>query len=252
LDSASQHRPGPPPAIGSEQLNKEIEEVVMLNANLTNEEKALVEFMRDGPSSVQQAGHWLIFAQHVSLRDNHTLDQDVKMYFAVEITAMDAFIACWDSKMYYDFARPYALVHDYYDEQIIKAWGGPMKGTVEMKGKEWNPYSPETFLCPPFPAYVSGHSTVSGGCGEILKWFTESDTFGQKVKLLPGALTEPGITQDSVELFFPTFTTAADMAGISRVMGGYHIQADNIAGLELGRDVAKTAWEFYQKHVNGQ
>lgn len=252
LDSAAQHRPGPPPAIGSEQLNKEIEEVVMLNANLTNEEKALVEFMRDGPSSVQQAGHWLIFAQHVSLRDNHTLDQDVKMYFAVEITAMDAFIACWDSKMYYDFARPYALVHDYYDEQIIKAWGGPLKGTVEMKGNEWNPYSPETFLCPPFPAYVSGHSTVSGGCAEILKWFTESDTFGQKVKLLPGSLTEPGITQDSVELFFPTFTTAADMAGISRVMGGYHIQADNIAGLELGRDVAKTAWEFYLKHVNGQ
>lgn len=252
LDSASQYRSDPPPAIGSEQLNKEIEEVVEMNANLTNEEKALVEFMRDGPSSVQQAGHWLIFAQNVSIRDNHTLDQDVKMYFAVEVAAMDAFIASWDTKMYYDFARPYALVHDYYQDQAIKAWGGPGVGTVSMKGNEWSPYSPETFLCPPFPSYVSGHSTVSGACAEILKWFTGDDHFGERVKLKPGALTEPDINADTVELYFPTFTEAADMAGVSRVLGGYHIQADNIAGLELGRDVAKSAWDMYEKHVNGQ
>jgi hypothetical protein len=39
------------------------------------------------------------------------------------------------------------------------------------------------------------------------------------------------------------------MAGISRVLAGYHIQADNVAGLELGRNVAREAWKFYQKHV---
>ena len=52
-----------------------------MQANLTDEQKALVEFMRDGPESVQQAGHWLKFAQDVSRRDQHTLDEDVKMYF---------------------------------------------------------------------------------------------------------------------------------------------------------------------------
>jgi hypothetical protein len=251
LKKADQFRPGPPPEIGSEQLAEEVKEVVEVNANLTNEEKALVEFMRDGPKSVQQAGHWLIFAQDVSLRDKHTLDEDVKMYFLVEMTAMDAFIASWDAKMYYDFARPYALVHDYYEKETIKAWGGPHKGTIEMNGEEWTPYSPETFLCPPFPSYVSGHSTVSGGCAEALRLFKKDDHFGHQVKLLPGALTEPGITQDSVTLDFPTFTEAAEMAGWSRVLGGYHIQADNIAGLELGRDVAKAAWEKYLYHING-
>ena len=109
LDSAAQFRSQPPPAIGSAQLEQEVKEVVELQANLTNEQKALVEFMRDGPKSVQQAGHWFIFAQDVSVRDHHTLDEDVKMYFAVEATAMDAFIACWDTKMEYDFARPYSL-----------------------------------------------------------------------------------------------------------------------------------------------
>ena len=61
--------------------------------NLTK--KALVEFMRDGPKSVQQAGHWLIFAQEISVRDQHTLDEDVKMYFLNQIVAMDAFIAAF-------------------------------------------------------------------------------------------------------------------------------------------------------------
>ena len=251
LDSASQFRPGPPPMVGSEQLEQEVREVIELQANLTDAEKALVEFMRDGPQSVQQAGHWLKFAQDVSRRDAHTLDEDVKMYFLNQVTAMDAFIASWDSKMYYDFARPYALVHEYYEGEIIKAWGGPGKGMMDMKGEQWRPYSPESFLCPPFPSYTSGHSTISGACAEALKLFTGDEHFGSEVKLVPGQLTEidPKYYGDTVVLKFPTFTETAEMAGISRVMGGYHIQADNIAGLELGRDVAHKAWEFYQKHL---
>lgn len=250
LDSASQFRPPPPPAIGSEQLAREVQEVVDLQANLTPENKALVEFMRDGPRSVQQAGHWFIFAQDVSERDNHTLDEDVRMYFLVEAAAMDGFIACWDAKMYYDYARPYSLVHDYFQDQIIKAWGGPEKGMMQMNGVEWRPYSPDTFLCPPFPSYVSGHSTVSGACAEVLKLFTGNDTFGTEVSLVPGALTElPENFGDTVTLRFPTFTYTADQAGISRVMGGYHIQSDNIEGLTLGRKVAGVLYEKYLKLV---
>lgn len=249
LKSADQFRPGPPPAIGSKQLEIEVKQVVDMQANLTDEQKALVEFMRDGPQSVQQAGHWLVFAQAVSKRDNHTLDEDVKMYFYNQIVAMDAFIASWDSKMFYDYARPYALVHEYYKEKTIKAWGGIGKGMIEMRGDEWRPYSPDTFLCPPFPSYTSGHSTVSGACSEALTLWTGSDIFGEEVEWIAGSLTEPKNLGDKVILKFPTFSKTAEMAGISRVLGGYHIQADNIAGLELGRDVAKEAWKFYKHHI---
>lgn len=247
LDSSSQFRPEAPPMVGSDQLAKEVKEVIELQANLTDENRALVEFMRDGPKSVQQAGHWLLFAQNVSVRDNHTLDEDVKMYFLVEATAMDGFIACWDSKMFYDYARPFALVHDYYQDQVIKAWGGPEVGMTEMVGQKWRPYSPDTFLCPPFPSYVSGHSTISGGCAEVLRLYKGDDTFGVSVKLVPGIMTEPNNLGDTVTLHFPTFTKAGEMAGISRVMGGYHIQADNIEGLNLGRNVAQ---EVYRKYLN--
>lgn len=249
LKSGDQFRPGPPPMIGSEQLKKEVEEVIRLQANLTDYQKALVEFMRDGPQSVQQAGHWLKFAQDVSRRDNHSLDEDVKMYFYNQVVAMDAFIASWDSKMYYDYARPYALVHEYYSGKKIKAWGGEGKGMIEMDGSQWRPYSPDTFLCPPFPSYTSGHSTISGACAEALKLWTGSDTFGSESTLVAGALTDPNKLGDTITLRFPTFTKTAEMAGFSRVLGGYHIQSDNVAGLELGRNVAREAWKFYQMHL---
>jgi len=252
LDSANEFRPGPPPAIGSEELKKEVQEVVDLQSNLTGEQKALVEFMRDGPRSVQQAGHWFIFAQDVSVRDKHTLDEDVKMYFAVEATAMDAFIACWDAKMYYDFARPYALVHYYFKDKTIKAWGGPEKGWIEMRGQEWRPYSPSTFLCPAFPSYVSGHSTISGACSEILRLYTGDNHFGIEINRTPGELTEPNNLGAPVVLKFPTFTETANMAGISRVMGGYHIPAENVEGLRLGRNVGNAVFKKYLKYVNGK
>jgi len=226
-----------------------VKEVIDLQANLTGEQKALVEFMRDGPKSVQQAGHWFIFSQQVSVRDQHTLDEDVKMYFLVQAAAMDAFIAAWDAKMYYDYARPYSLVHDYYQDRVIRAWGGPENGMITMKGTEWRPYSPDTFLCPPFPSYISGHSCVSGACAETLRLFTGDDHFGGEVRWLPGVLTEPDNTEDTVTLKFPTFTATADMAGISRVLGGYHIQSDNVQGLSVGRKVAGQIWKKYLRHI---
>lgn len=249
LKSGDQFRSPPPPLVGSAQLEKEVREVVEMQAKLTDEQRALVEFMRDGPSSVQQAGHWLIFARDVSIRDQHTLDQDVKMYFLVEATAMDCFIACWDTKMFYDYARPYALVHHYFGDKEIEGWCGPEKGTTKTKGKDWRPYSPDTFLCPPFPAYVSGHSTVSGGCSEVLKLFTGSDVYGEKVKLVPGAMTEPNRLGDTITLGLSTFSHTADIAGLSRVLGGYHIQVDNLEGLKLGRTVGQEVYKWYLGHV---
>lgn len=54
-----------------------------------------------------------------------------------------------------------------------------------------------------------------------------------------------------VVLPMPTFTEVAEMAGISRVMGGYHIQADNVAGLKLGGDVARHIWPKIESYIDG-
>lgn len=110
LSSPAQFRAPEPPRVGSAQLKAEIDEVLAYNAGLTDEQKAIVEFMRDGPGSTGQSGHWLRFAQDISRRDRYDLDQDVKLFFQVGQCAHDAFVASWDSKRYWDTSRPWTLV----------------------------------------------------------------------------------------------------------------------------------------------
>lgn len=268
LERADQFRPGPPPLVGSDQLKAEVDECIRFNASLTPEQKAIVEFMRDGPRSTGQSGHWLRFAQMASRRDRNNLDRDVKLYFAVANAAFDAFISAWDAKRFYDSSRPWTLVRYYYAGQEIDSWGGPGEGVRKIPAELWHPYSPSTFVTPPFPGYVSGHSTVSAACARTLALFHGSDAFGESEHRLAGALTEPGFACELMQrhngqapndphltcdtlLPLPTFTATAEMAGISRVMGGYHIQADNVAGLELGRTVADFIWPATQAYFDG-
>ena len=268
LKRSDQFRPGPPPKCGSDQLKKEVDEVLRFNATLSPEQKAIVEFMRDGPRSTGQSGHWLRFAQAVSRRDRHDLDQDVKIFFAIGNVAMDAFIACWEAKRYYDSSRPWTLVRHLYKGKKVKGWVGPGKGVADLPAENWYPYSPRTFVTPPFPGFPSGHSTVSGACAKMLELFTGSDRFDEVENRKAGDLTEPGFACElmqaidgkpyhqegltcDVALKLPTFTATAEMAGISRVMGGYHIQTDNVEGLKLGRKVAEFVWPKTKTYFDG-
>ncbi len=266
LERADMFRPPPPPRVGTAQLKAEVDECLRFNATLSPEQKAIVEFMRDGPRSTGQSGHWLRFAQAVSRRDRYDMDRDVKLYFCVANSAMDAFIAAWESKRYYDSSRPWTLVRHYYGGAAINGWRGPGRGVAAITGEQWIPYSPSTFITPPFPGYVSGHSAVSGACAKILERFTGSDRFGDEETRVAGVETEPGYDCATIQtlhgrasgddrcrvtLPLPTFTATADMAGISRVLGGYHIQADNVEGLKLGRAVAEHLWPTCQAYFDG-
>ena len=268
LESADQFRPPPPPKWGSEQLEREIDETLHLNAALTLEQKTIVELMREGPRSTGQSGHWLQFAQDVSRRDGHTLDQDVKLFFAVGNVVMDAFIACWEAKRHYDTGRPYWWVRMKYEGKEIDAWAGPGKGVAKIRAEKFQPYSPDLFPTPPFPGYPSGHATASGAGARMLELFTGSDRYGTVAIQQAGAVTESGFTSaqmqardgkpskdvpasKEVRLFLPSFTKTAEMAAESRLWGGYHIRADNERGLILGRKIAMYSWPKYQAYFNG-
>lgn len=252
LDSSEQFRPGPPPmtTTDDETLRKETDLCLTYNQTLTDEQKAIVEFMRDGPRSTGQSGHWLRFAQDVSRRDKHNLDQDVKLYFVVANVAHDAFISCWETKRYYDSSRPWTLVRHYYRGQMVKGWAGPEGGVVEMPAEEWHPYSPYVFITPPFPGYTSGHATVSGACSKILELFTGTDEYGFFEQRRHCELTEedPG---EMVTLELPTWSATAELAALSRALGGYHIPIDNHVGLDVGRKLAQWSWPRYQAYFDG-
>jgi hypothetical protein len=167
------------------------------------------------------------------------------MFFALNNALMDAAIAAWECKRFYDYVRPITAIRFLFAGRPIEAWGGPYRGTQTIDGGDWLPYQPGTFLTPPFAEYVSGHSTFSAAAAEVLARFTRSDFFGYGVVLPPGSSRiEPGVTPAKpVVLFWPTFSAAAAEAGWSRRYGGIHFRDGDLEGRRLGRRVGAAVWK---------
>jgi hypothetical protein len=244
--------PGPAKYASAEYL-QQAEELIALTAGLTDRQKMISEYWADGPDTEQPPGHWLRFAQFVSARDHHTLDDDVKMFFALSNAMLDAGIAAWDAKRAYDSVRPVTAISLLYRGKKIRSWGGPGKGTVEMDGAQWIPYQLATFPTPPFPDYVSGHSAYSAAAARILTLWTGSERFGESATLPAGSSKiEPGVTPaQPVTLKWKTFEEAAEEAGVSRRYGGIHFARADFAGRQLGRLVADKVWPKAQAYFDG-
>ncbi|HVH87984.1 MAG TPA: vanadium-dependent haloperoxidase [Terriglobales bacterium] len=236
----------------SDTYRQQALDLIALSAGLTDEQKMIAEYWANGPHSELPPGHWDLFAQFVSARDHHGVDDDAKMFFALTNAIFDAGIACWDAKIKFDSVRPVTAIPYLFHGQQIQAWGGPGKGTMWIDGKDWIPYQVSTFPTPPFPEYISGHSTFSAAGAEILKRFTHSDRFGGSWTFAAGtSVTEPGITPaQPVTLSWETFTDAANQAGISRRYGGIHFELGDLVGRATGRLVAAQAWEKAQSYFN--
>jgi hypothetical protein len=245
MTAPDQFRPLQGPALyGTMEYLEQAQALVDISANLTDEQKMIAEYWGNGPHSELPPGHWDVFAQYVSARDHHTLDDDVKMFFAMTNAIFDAGIAAWDAKRFYDSVRPVTAIPYLFHGQLIQCWAGPGRGTITEDGANWIPYQPSTFPTPPFPEYISGHSTFSAAGASILALWTKSEYFGASVTFAPGSSAiEPGITPaNTLTLHWDTFHDAADQAGISRRYGGIHFKAADLVGRATGNIVAANAW----------
>lgn len=94
-----------------------------------------------------------------------------------------------------DSVRPATAIPYVCEGRQIQAWGGPGEATVTMDGRFWIPCQLGTFPTPPFPEYISGHSSFSAAGATVLELFTGSDAFGDSVTFAPGSSKiEPGLT----------------------------------------------------------
>jgi hypothetical protein len=243
---------------GSSAYLAQAEAVLDLSAGLTDEHKMIAEYWADGPNSELPPGHWDLFAQFVARRDRHGdgehgVDRDVKLFFALTNAIFDGSICCWDNKRAFASVRPITALRFLFHGRQVRAWGGPGQGTRMIDGGQWFPYQPTSFPTPPFPEYSSGHSTFSAAGAEILRLFTESDRFGASASFAPGSSrTEPGIVpSEPVSLYWPTFSSAADQAGLSRRFGGIHFEQGDLDARHAGRLVARVAWAKANSYFHG-
>jgi len=254
--------PGPPKLSDGTCCDpKDVDTALSQTSNLTDIQKTKADYWADGGGTEFPPGHMAVFAQALSrmrkgtLSDEAWLDRDVKLFFGLGNAMMDASISSWYAKYQYDFVRPTTAIRVRYKDKLITSWLGAGKGYGKVLGQNWRPFQEPTVLTPPFPEYVSGHSTFSGAGGVLLGYaFGTNGTFNAKVTIQPGnTRIEPGITPaKTVVLSWKTLDDASDDAGWSRRWGGIHFQTGDEHGRGLGKTIGYNVWTKAQTYFNGK
>jgi len=147
----------------------------------------------------------------------------------------------------------------------VYAWRGPryisdpatqQAGVGWILAQEWWPYQRPTFVTPPFPGYISGHSTYSRAAAEVLTAIT-GDAF------FPGGMSQFEIKKNqflvfeegpSVDMTFQwaTYRDAAEQSSLSRIWGGIHPPADDIPGRRIGEKIGQAAYGLATAYFDGR
>ena len=205
LRSASQFRPGPPPSVTSKPYTAALEEVQSLGAlnstTRTADETQIAQFWNP-PIWIA----WNNIAETAALAHHDTLMQDARLFALLNISFADSTIAFYDAKYAYHFWRPVTA---------IRAGTDP----------NWTPLVPTA----QDPSYPGAHAVISADVAHVLASFFDSDgfRFSAQSTALPG-----------VERSFTSFSAAANEAAASRVYAGQHFRTDELAGENLGAQVA--------------
>lgn len=179
----------PPPAWDSPAYEQERKDFWAEQQKLDDHGKQIADFWAGDPGTVTPAGIWQEEAIKILQKENQTAEQAIGVLAILNVAMHDSFIACWKAKFIYYTARP-------------NQW-------VATFDKKWKPY----LRTPRFPAYPSGHSSVSGAAAGILK------------ALFP---------KDAAQ-----FDAMAKEASYSRIIAGIHWFVDGVGGLDLGQRIAQ-------------
>lgn len=222
MTSDSQFRSAGPPSLSSAQWIADYNQVKDLGSvnstTRTADQSEIAQFWNDPTGTSTPPGHWNMIADVVAQQKNLSLADATRMLAELNLTLGDAAIVAWDDKYAFNFWRPI---------QAIPVGGDNGALTADPN---WLPL----INTPPFPEYVSGHSTFSGAAAAVLDSFFGANTSFTITSTSPG---QNGFTRS-----FNSFDQAAQEAAMSRIYGGIHfgtsVQDGLVAGTALGNYVA--------------
>jgi hypothetical protein len=210
LFSGAECDPGGPPAYSEEpgsEFYAQAYEVYETVNNLTTEQLTIAQFWADGPGTISGPGHSLSITNQILDQEGANLEVAAEAYARVGIANADAITAVWWTKYRYNLIRPIT-----YIKQVIDP--------------AWTTSLPTT---PPFPEYVSAHSSQSASAATSLEYL-----FGENVAFLDHSHDLDGFAPRP----FARIYAAAEEAGVSRIYGGIHFRSGNLDGQWQGRCVA--------------
>ena len=223
MSSSSQFRPLGPPSLDSQRYASDYDEVKHLGAAVgstrTEEQTEIALFWADGAGTETPPGHWNSIAQIIAAARGNTLEENARLFALLNIAMADAAICAWDAKYTYHFWRPVTAI----------AFAEPELNWMSF------------IVTPPFPDYVSGHSTFSAAAATVLPLFygTEDLPFTTGSDFLPGVYRS-----------FSTCLDAAEEAALSRIYGGIHFRSASEDGLQAGISIGEWTSSHYLQLKN--
>ena len=224
MKSGSQFAPNSAPALTSTAYAAAFNQVKELgsatSATRTADQTAIAKFWADGAGTFTPPGHVNKIAQAAADTQHNTLSQNARLFAELNVAEADAAIMAWNTKFATNYWRPVTAI------RAADTDGNP---NTEQDAA-WTPL----LVTPPFPTYVSGHSSFSSAGAAVLKNF-----FGRDNIAFTLSSEDPTVADRS----FTSFSQAAQEAGISRIYGGIHYSFDNVdalaAGAKIGNLVAR-------------
>jgi PAP2 superfamily len=214
LRRADQFRPAPPPALTSAKYAAAINEVKTLGAaqgSTRTADQTEIGLFWNPPIWAT----WNRIAQTAAVEHRGTLSENARTFAVLNLTFADSVIAFYDAKYTYRLWRPVTAI------QHADTDGNP----DTTADPNWAPLS----VTAPDPSYPGAHGTISAAGAETL-----SSIYGNDFAFTVTSTALPG-----VERPFTSFSEAAEEATMSRIYNGNHTHIDQVAGENLGRDVAQ-------------
>lgn len=206
-----------PPALSSEAYATAFNEVKVLgNAALPDAEKsATFSFWHLAGGTNQPPGAWLQVAQDVSESQRLSLSDTARLFALQSMAMADSVAPTYQTKYDHFFWRPQTAIRAALDD------GNP----ATAPDTQW---AARAGSIGSSPENWSGHSSFSAAAATVLAGFFCQDDLGFTL-----TSDTSGATRS-----YPSFSAAALEAGRSRVLGGFHFQFSNQAGLDAGRAIA--------------
>src|SRR5439155_10541135 len=222
LDSGSQFRPPPPPALTSAAYAAAFNEVKDLgrvdSTTRSAQQMEVARFWEAKAGTPQIAGYWNEIAQDAATSQGNTLDQDAQLFAELNVALADETIAFFDAKYTYNRWRPVTAI------QLADQDGNP----DTVADPNWLPLLNTANN----PSWVSAHGGISGAAAATLANFFGTDNIGFNLT----SEDLKGVTHS-----FTSFSAAAAEAENSVVWSGNHFRFDVTACDAQGRSVSQCA-----------
>ena len=226
VDSDSQFRPAPPPALTSAEYAAAFNEAKALgsvNSTERTADQTQVAMLWRLPLTNHQV--WNRIAQDVAEARNTSLLENARLFALLDIALNDALQTSFASKFHYGLWRPV--------EAIQRA--GEDGNPATEADPNWTTLHPIT---PPYPTYAGNAATIGAVSATVLASVFGGDDI--PFELHWDQYGFPGVTRS-----YAGFWAAADEMARSRIYGGIHFSFDSVAGQGIGVNVGEYVVDNY-------